>query len=86
MTESFLRLERITKAYPGVTALEQVSLQVGAGEVIGLVGENGAGKSTLMKILGGVVAPSSGSIHIDGRKVPALSVADAIGAGIAFVH
>ena len=86
MTEPFLRLERITKSYPGVTALEQVSLQVCAGEVIGLVGENGAGKSTLMKILGGVVAPSSGTIHLDGRPLEALSVADAIGAGIAFVH
>ena len=86
MTEPFLRLARITKAYPGVTALDQVSLQVSAGEVVGLVGENGAGKSTLMKILGGVVAPSSGAIHIDGRQVDALSVADALAAGIAFVH
>ena len=86
MTEPFLRLSAITKAYPGVTALDQVSLQVRHGEVIGLVGENGAGKSTLMKVLGGVVAPSSGTIHIDGAEFHALTVADAIDAGIAFVH
>ena len=86
MTEPFLRLAGITKTYPGVTALDRVSLQVHHGEVIGLVGENGAGKSTLMKILGGVVAPSSGDIHVDGVRFDALSVADAIAAGIAFVH
>jgi len=86
MTEPFLRLAGITRVYPGVTALDQVSLEVHHGEVIGLVGENGAGKSTLMKVLGGVVAPSSGAIHIDGAHFDALSVADAIDAGIAFVH
>jgi ribose transport system ATP-binding protein len=82
----FLRLAGITKTYPGVTALDHVSLQVHHGEVIGLVGENGAGKSTLMKVLGGVVAPSSGVIHIDDAQFDALTVADAIDAGIAFVH
>ena len=86
MTEPFLRLVGITKTYPGVTALDQVSLHVCRGEVIGLVGENGAGKSTLMKVLGGVVAPSSGVMQIDGSPCDALSVADAIDAGIAFVH
>ncbi len=86
MTEPFLRLVGITKSYPGVTALDQVSLEVRPGEVIGLVGENGAGKSTLMKVLGGVVAPSSGVIHVDEGRFDALSVADAIDAGIAFVH
>ena len=86
MTEPFLRLAGITKAYPGVTALDKVSLEVSRGEVIGLVGENGAGKSTLMKVLGGVVAPSSGDIHVDENRVDALSVADALAAGIAFVH
>jgi ribose transport system ATP-binding protein len=85
-TEPFLRLSGIGKTYPGAVALEQVSLEVRRGEVIGLVGENGAGKSTLMKILGGVVAPSAGSIHIDGVASRALTVDDAIGAGIAFVH
>ena len=86
MTEPFLRLAGITRVYPGVTALDQVSLEVRHGEVIGLVGENGAGKSTLMKVLGGVVAPSSGAIHIDGAQFEALTVAHAIDAGIAFVH
>ena len=59
MPDPFLTMTGISKHYPGVRALDGVSLAVAPGEVIGLVGENGAGKSTLMKILGGVVAPSS---------------------------
>ncbi|HEY2891625.1 MAG TPA: sugar ABC transporter ATP-binding protein [Dongiaceae bacterium] len=82
----FLSLAGIRKSYPGVVALSGFSLSVTPGEVIGLVGENGAGKSTLMKILGGIVAPDQGSITIDGVQSPALSVADSIKAGIAFVH
>ncbi len=81
-----LELIDITKAFPGVIALDRVSLSVGRGEVVGLIGENGAGKSTLMKILGGVTEPSSGMIRIDGRERRSLSVGDAIAAGIAFVH
>ena len=54
--------------------------------MIGLVGENGAGKSTLMKVLGGVVAPDSGTIRTDGADRAALTVRDALAAGIAFVH
>ena len=60
MAEPFLELLGITKTYPGVVALDDVSLAVAPGEVIGLVGENGAGKSTLMKVLGGVIAPTAG--------------------------
>src|SRR5690242_1604068 len=82
----FLSLSGIRKSYPGVVALTGFSMAVSPGEVIGLVGENGAGKSTLMKILGGIVAPDQGSITIDGVATPALSVADSIRAGIAFVH
>jgi ribose transport system ATP-binding protein len=86
MPEPFLELVDISKTYPGVAALDHVSLQVSAGEVIALIGENGAGKSTLMRVLGGVVEPSGGVIRVDGMARSALTVTDAIGAGIAFVH
>jgi ribose transport system ATP-binding protein len=82
----FLELNGISKTYPGVTALNGVSLAVARGEIIGLIGENGAGKSTLMKVLGGVIAPSAGTIRIDGKDYPEFTVNDAIKSGIAFVH
>ncbi|RFB78900.1 sugar ABC transporter ATP-binding protein [Methylovirgula sp. 4M-Z18] len=86
MTTPFLELIGIGKAYPGVQALSGVSLSISPGEVIGLIGENGAGKSTLMKVLGGIVAPSTGAIKLDGQDRASLSVKDAMAAGIAFVH
>jgi ribose transport system ATP-binding protein len=82
----FLELNGISKTYPGVTALNGVSLSVARGEIIGLIGENGAGKSTLMKVLGGVIAPSAGTIRIDGKDRPEFTVNDEIGSGVAFVH
>ncbi len=86
MPGHFLELIAISKTYPGVVALDDVSLSVAPGEVVGLIGENGAGKSTLMKILGGVVAPSKGTIRIYGEDRESLTVSEAISAGIAFVH
>ena len=86
MSETLLELAGITKTYPGVTALDDVSLRVFRGEVLGLIGENGAGKSTLMKIIGGVAAPSAGTIRIDGRDHATMTVNEATRAGIAFVH
>ena len=86
MAAPFLELINIRKTYPGVVALNAVSLSASYGEVIGLVGENGAGKSTLMKVLGGVIAPDSGTIRTDGVDRHALSVHDALATGIAFVH
>ncbi|HEV2898376.1 MAG TPA: sugar ABC transporter ATP-binding protein [Pseudaminobacter sp.] len=86
MPNPFLNMTGISKEYPGIRALDDISLSVSPGEVIGLVGENGAGKSTLMKILGGVVEPTGGEIEIDGGKVDRLSVNGSMRAGIAFVH
>jgi ribose transport system ATP-binding protein len=86
MTAPLLELIDIRKTYPGVVALDAVSLSVARGEVVGLVGENGAGKSTLMKVLGGVIEPDSGTIRTEGVERRALSVKDALAAGIAFVH
>ena len=86
MAEPLCALKRITKHYSGIVALREVDLSVSPGEVLGLVGENGAGKSTLMKILGGVAAPSSGTIGLNGTQYPRLTVPEALAGGIAFVH
>src|SRR6478736_5232496 len=86
MFNTFLELRSIAKTYPGVIALDGVSLSLARGEVLGLIGENGAGKSTMMKVLGGVIAPTSGSIVIDGVEHARLTVPQATAAGIAFVH
>ncbi|MHA6298316.1 sugar ABC transporter ATP-binding protein [Devosia sp. CAU 1758] len=86
MPHPLLVLENISKVYPGVVALSNVTLSVRAGEVLALIGENGAGKSTLMKVLGGVIAPSSGRIIIDNVAHDQLSVTQSQAAGIAFVH
>src|SRR4051794_38981005 len=86
MAEALLELTGITKTYPGVTALDDITLSVRRAEVLGLIGENGAGKSTLMKIVGGVVAPTAGLIRIDGQDRRALTVNESLQAGIAFVH
>ncbi|WP_197030376.1 sugar ABC transporter ATP-binding protein [Phyllobacterium sp. UNC302MFCol5.2] len=82
----FLSLAGVRKSYPGVVALDNFSMEVAPGEVIGLVGENGAGKSTLMKILGGVVKPDRGTITVDGIEHDQLTVEGSMNAGIAFVH
>lgn len=86
MPQPFLELVDISKTYPGVVALDHVGLKVAPGEVIALIGENGAGKSTLMRVLGGVVEPSGGLIRVDGVERGSFTVAEAIQAGIAFVH
>ena len=81
-------LRHIGKTFPGVRALHDVSLSIGKGEVLGLVGENGAGKSTLIKILGGVYAVGSftGEVVVDGTVQAFRSTRDARTAGIATVH
>ncbi|MDW6025830.1 sugar ABC transporter ATP-binding protein [Mesorhizobium sp. BAC0120] len=86
MSAPFLVMTGVSKQYPGIRALDGVDFSIAPGEVVGLVGENGAGKSTLMKILGGVIAPSAGTIELDGTRFQSLTIADAMKGGIAFVH
>ena len=81
-----LALDGISKSYPGVRALDAVSLEVAAGEAHALLGENGAGKSTLLGILSGAVAPDAGSVRIDGARVRIRSPQDARAAGVAMIH
>ncbi|NNE93068.1 MAG: sugar ABC transporter ATP-binding protein [Verrucomicrobiales bacterium] len=82
-----LEVSNITKTFPGVVALNGVSLELDEGEVLSLIGENGAGKSTLMKILAGVQPPDpGGEIRVDGQPVEIHSVQDALDRGIALIH
>ena len=81
-----LSVQSLTKAFPGVKALNDVSFSVQPGEVHALIGENGAGKSTLLKILSGVYHADSGTIEIDGRKADLSSPKSARLAGIAMIH
>jgi ribose transport system ATP-binding protein len=79
-------MQGISKRFPGVIALNDVSLNVDEGEIVALVGENGAGKSTLMKILGGIHQPDEGTIHINGEAVTIHNVNDSMRLGIGFIH
>ncbi|SVC36394.1 uncharacterized protein METZ01_LOCUS289248, partial [marine metagenome] len=81
-----LEVERVTKQFPGVKALEDVDLTLNRSEVLAVIGENGAGKSTLMKILAGVQPEDSGEIRIDGERVQLKSVETALAHGIALIH
>ena len=80
-----LEVRDLSKRYPGVVALDRVSLHVKRHEVIGLAGENGAGKSTLLKALVGLVQPDSGTIAVRGTPVQVQNVADAARHGIGMV-
>jgi len=81
-----LRLQDIVKTFPGVRALDGVSLTVMPGEVHALMGENGAGKSTLMKVLGGIYQPDSGQILIDEAPTVMGSPLEAKSKGVVFIH
>ncbi len=81
-----ISLRNIHKRFGAVTALDDVSLDIGTGEVIALVGENGAGKSTLMNVLYGLYHADSGEVRVDGKPVRLRSPRDAIAQGIGMVH
>jgi len=86
--QPLLEMRSITKAFPGVKALDAVTLSVREGEIHALVGENGAGKSTLMKVLSGVYPAGSydGEIHYDGALAAFHSIADSEARGIIIIH
>src|SRR5580698_2354519 len=88
MTDAPLRLEieHLTKTFPGVKALNDMSLSVRPGEVHALLGENGAGKSTLLRTMSGVMKPNSGTIAVDGHVLTLRGPLDARRAGIAMIH
>ncbi len=81
-----LKMENITKVFPGVRALDNVRLELRRGEVHAVIGENGAGKSTLMKILLGMYKADSGTIIYKGREVSFDSTQEALAAGISMIH
>jgi ABC-type sugar transport system ATPase subunit len=81
-----LAIRHATKRFGAVLALDNVSLEVGAGEVVALLGDNGAGKSTLIKCISGAVRPDSGTIEVDGEPVDIHGPADARRLGIETVY
>ncbi len=81
-----LEVKNVSKIFPGVKALDNVSMQFNKGEVHALMGENGAGKSTLMKIITGIYKPDLGSIYIDNEKISIKSYKDSINYDISIVH
>lgn len=86
MSDPILRVEGISKGFPGVQALKDVHLEVRAGEVLVLVGENGAGKSTLMKILSGIYTRDEGTITFEGEEIELTSPLQAQQLGITIIH
>src|SRR5579863_5474125 len=81
-----LEVSKVSKAFPGVVALDDVTLRLRHGTVHGLIGENGAGKSTLMKIVAGVCVPDAGELRLEGRKLRLDSPRQALACGIAMIH
>ncbi|WP_010147209.1 multiple monosaccharide ABC transporter ATP-binding protein [Serinicoccus profundi] len=88
MSDTILEMQGITKTFPGVKALEDVTLEVRRGEIHAICGENGAGKSTLMKVLSGVYPHGSydGQIRFDGEEVRFSSINDSEAQGIVIIH
>ena len=86
MSEEVLRTEHVSKSFGRVTALRDASIQLGKGEVLGLLGDNGAGKSTLMKILTGFHKPDAGKLYFQGKEIELRSVSHARALGIEPVY
>ena len=85
-SDAILKIKEVSKAFPGVKALDRVSLEVFRGTVHGIVGENGAGKSTLMKILSGVYQKDSGDITFDGVKIEHITPIESMNLGLSIIY
>ncbi|MEZ6058076.1 MAG: sugar ABC transporter ATP-binding protein [Planctomycetaceae bacterium] len=85
-TNPLIEIRSVTKTFPGVVALDDVSFIIDAGEFHSICGENGAGKSTLMKILSGVIPDYEGEVLVKGRPVQFRGTKDAEGVGISIIH
>lgn len=85
-SEYILEIKNCRKEFPGVVALDDVSLYLKRGEIHALVGENGAGKSTIMKILAGIYTKDAGEILFDGKPFAAKKPVEALEKGISMVH
>ena len=81
-----LEIKNVSKSFPGVKALNNVSVQFQNGEIHALLGENGAGKSTLMKIICGIYKADEGNILMDGNELHLSGYGDAVRHGISMVH
>lgn len=86
MQEPIVKMEHITKRFPGVLALDDCHLELRKGEVLGLVGENGAGKSTLMKILCGIYEKDEGRVMFNGQEIHLKNPRQALDLGICIIH
>lgn len=84
--DCLLSVDGVSKAFPGVQALSDVSLQVNSGEILAMVGENGAGKSTLIQILSGALQPDTGQLFLQGQKIIFRNPHEAEAAGISTVY
>ncbi|GII26864.1 sugar ABC transporter ATP-binding protein [Planotetraspora mira] len=84
--EPVVSVSGVSKRYGATWALREVTLEIGPGEIVGLIGTNGAGKSTLIKVLSGAAQPTSGTMRLDGRAVRHAGPLDALAAGVQTVH
>jgi ABC-type sugar transport system ATPase subunit len=84
--ELLLNVENLTKRFGGLVAVDEVSMEIFKGEVVGLVGDNGAGKSTLIKMISGVYHPDGGDIYMDGEKVVLTGPREARDMGIETIY
>ncbi len=86
MQDNLLELRHISKQYPGVLALNDVTLEIKKGETHAIVGENGAGKSTMIKILSGAIVPSEGTVVFEGQEYQSMDPQRSTALGISVIY